>query len=138
MASVAVRNLLLSQTTVLGTKKSAVVCTGVLERKKRDPETRQVLDELEGYACNVLSGRGETQTVKLPIDCKDEIVKIREALADDKIVKISFTKFVGRFWAMIDNDSGRIAQGVSANASGVQLVSVEEPEQDDFMDDIEL
>lgn len=137
MASVTVRNLLLSQTTVLSTKKPAVVCTGVLERRKRDPETRQVLDELEGYACNVLSGRGETQTVKVPLACKEEVEKIREALNDDKVVKIGFTRFSGKFWAMQDS-SGRLNQGISATATDVKLVSVEDPEEDDFMDDIEL
>ena len=57
-------------------------------RCKRDPETRQATDEIEGYAVNVLSAKGEPQTVKLPIDSAPVVNQIHDALNEDKFVWI--------------------------------------------------
>ena len=132
MSSVNPRNITLSQTSVLGSKKSEVVCTSVQTRFKRDPETRQATDEIEGYAAVVLSARGESQTVKLPDTVKDEIVRISEAIQQDKVVKVVFTNFRGKFWAMNNPNTGKLNQGISVNASDVKVISVEDPSEDDF------
>ena len=132
MASVNPRNITLSQTSVLGSKKSEVVCTAVQTRFKRDPETRQATDEIEGYAAVVLSARGESQTVKLPDTVKDEIVRISEAIQQEKVIKVVFTNFRGKFWAMNNPNTGKINQGISVTATDIKVISVEDPSEDDF------
>ena len=140
MATVNSRGISLSQTATLGSKRADVVCVATAERRKRDPETRQVTDEVEGYAVNVLSAKGETQTVKLPLDSASVIQEIKVALAQDKLVRVSFEKWAGKFWAMLDQSTGRINQGISVNASAVKVVSIEDPseEYDDMLDEIEI
>jgi len=140
MASVTARGIGLSMTSTLGSKRQDVVCVATAQRRKRDPETRQVTDEIEGYAVNVLSAKGETQTVKLPLESAPVIQEIQEALSADKLVRVSFEKFVGRFWAMLDATTGRVNQGVSVTASAVKIASIEDPadELDELMDEVVL
>ena len=137
MASVNVRNVTLSQTTVLGSKKSEAVCTAVQTRFKRDSESHQPTDEIEGYAANVLSSRGETQTVKLPESVKEEIDRIKDALAQDKVVKVTFTGFKGRFWGMMNPLTERVNLGISVTATDIKVASIEDPLEEDF-DEIDL
>ncbi|MCR4598408.1 MAG: hypothetical protein K5678_05180 [Acetatifactor sp.] len=136
MSSVNVRSISLNQTTVLGSKKTEVVLTQLAERYRRDPVTREATTELEGYNVTVQSPRtGEPQTVKLPRDCESVINEIREALAADKVVTVTFNgTFVGKFWAMYTD--GRVKQGVSATATSIAIVSVKD--RDDEFDELEL
>ena len=139
MATVTTRGISLSQTATLGSKRSDVVCVATATRYKRDPETRQATESIEGYAVNVLSAKGEPQTVKLPIDSAPVVNQIHDALNEDKLVRVSFEKWVGKFWAMLDSNTGRINQGVSVNASAISVVSIEDPEEDfDILDDVEI
>ena len=139
MPTVSPRNIKLSQTAIFGTKRKDLICNGVATRFKRDTETHLPTAEVEGYAVNVLSARGEVQTVKLPLEVESKIESIRSSLMNDKVVKVSFNGMLGKFWAMQDQNSGRILQGVSATANDMEVISIEDPSEDDFeLDDIQL
>ena len=138
MSSVNTRQINLSQTTTLGTKAKSVTVNGVATRFKRDPATNLPTEELEGYAVNILSARGETQTVKLPITTAEQIEQIRAALSEDKVVKAELSGFVGKFYAMIDRQSGRLMQGITANATDIKITSIEALSEDYFDDEVEL
>jgi len=131
MASLNIRNLTLNQTSAFGTKKPDLAVASVVERYKRDPDTRQATTEVEGYNINVLSPRtGETQTVKLPLDVKETFEKIRESLNKEMVVKVNFNgTFKAKFWAMITPE-GRVNQGLTATATELQIVSVEALDDD--------
>lgn len=131
MASLSVRNILLSQTGAFGSKKPDLTVASVVERFKRDPETHQPTTELEGFNINVISPRtGEVQTVKFGLEVKENYEKIRDGLAHDMIVKVNFNgTFRARFYAMA-GENGKINQGLSATATELQIVSVEALDDD--------
>lgn len=135
MATVNVRNITLSQTAVLGSKKQELTVTQAGIRYKRDPETRKATAEIEGYYLNVRSPKtGEVQTAKLPLDVADQYAKIRDALDNDQVVEVSFRgTFKGKFWAML-GDNGRVNAGISATASELEIVKIESV-ADEFLDD---
>lgn len=135
MATVNVRNITLSQTAVLGSKKQELSVTQVGVRYLRDPETRKATAEIEGYYLNVRSPKtGEIQTVKLPLDVADQYTQIKEALTTDQQVIVSFHgTFRGRFWAML-GDNGRVNMGISATASELEIIRIESVD-DEFLDD---
>ena len=83
-------------------------------RYKRDPETRQATDEIEGYAVNVLSAKGEPQTVKLPIDSAPVVNQIHDALNEDKLVRVSFG---GRLYAVLQNILSNMNRDIASKAS---------------------
>lgn len=130
MPSVNVKNIVLNQTSVMGSKKPEVVANACAIRYKRDIETKLPTEEIDGYSVNVLSARGEVQTVKLPEKSASVIEKIKEALADDMVVKVTFTGFKGRFWAMLRD--GHIVQGISCNADSVEISAIEQLADDDI------
>ncbi len=133
------RGIRLNQTAVFDTKRKELKCDGVATRFKRDPETKLPTAEIEGYAVNAFTAHGEVQTVKLPLEVEPKIEEIRNALTKDKIVKVSFANLVGKFWAMQDQNSGRLLQGISVTASDVEIISIEDPSEDDIdMDDVVL
>jgi hypothetical protein len=138
MSTVNPRNIKLSQTATLGTKAKSVTVNGVATRFKRDPATNLPTEELEGYAVNILSARGETQTVKLPITTAEQIEQIRAALSEDKVVKVELSGFVGKFYSMVDRQSGRLMQGITANATDIKITSIEDLSEDYFDDEVEL
>ena len=135
MASANVRNIVLSQTSAFNSKKQELTVTQVGERYKRDPETKQATKEIEGYMVNVLTPRtGEVQTVKLPLTVKEQFTTIKTALAEEKVVIISFNgTFKAKFWAM-KGDDNRINMGLSATATELSIISIEDL-HDEFMDD---
>jgi hypothetical protein len=125
------RNVSLSQTCVLGSKKPDVSVSSVGERYKIDPTTRQRTDVLDGYYVNVYSSRGEVQTVKLGVNVADKIEEIKKAVEQNKVVQVNFNKtFKAKFYAMIIDS--RLMQGISASATDIQIVSVEDAVFDDF------
>jgi hypothetical protein len=134
------RNIILNQTSVLGSKTPDVSVSSAGERFKIDPTTRQRTDTLIGYYVNVYSARGEVQTVKLPLDEKigKEIEKIKSALQQNQIVKVNFGKpstFKGNFYAL--NSGNTLLHGITAAATELNVTSIEEPAFDDTFDDIE-
>ncbi|WP_026669313.1 hypothetical protein [Butyrivibrio sp. AE3006] len=135
MPTVNPRNVKLSQTAALGSKSRNVTANGVATRFKRDPATNQPTQEIEGYAVNVLSARGEVQTVKLPKTTEDQIEQIKTALSEDKVVQVTLDGFVGKFYAMLDRQTGRLIQGISATATDIKIVSVEDLVED-FDDEV--
>ena len=135
MASLNIRAITLSQTAAFSSKKQELTVTQAGVRYKRDPQTHQPTSEVEGYMVNVRTPRtGEVQTVKLPLEVADTIHKIKSALEDEKLVQVTFKgTFRGRFWAMNDA-GGRINMGLSATASALEIVSIEDM-QDDILAD---
>ena len=136
MATVKLSSLKLSMTTVTGSKKQVVLCTGTAIRYKRG-EDRQTTDTIEGYAVNIQTARGEVQTVKLPESVKPQIDQIKTALSNDQLVKVSFEGFIGKPWAMLDRQTGRVNSGVSVTANNVKIESIEDVNEElDFDEDI--
>ena len=135
MGSVNPRGITLSPTSTFGTKKQDLIVAQVGIRYKRDPETKQATEDIDGYNINVLNPRtGEVQTVKLPRETESQIDKIKKALNENQTVLVSFKgTFKGRFWAML-GDNGRVNMGISATASELEIISIEDY-SDDFMDD---
>lgn len=138
MASLNVRAITLSQTAAFSSKKQELTVTQAGVRYKRDPQTHQPTSEVEGYMVNVRTPRtGEVQTVKLPLEVADTIHKIKSALEDEKLVQVTFKgTFRGRFWAMNDA-GGRISMGLTATASALEIVSIEDM-QEDILDDTDF
>lgn len=129
----------LNQTTIFGSKRKELPVDSVATRFKRDPETHLPTAEIEGYAVNAFTARGEVQTVKLPLEVESKIEEIRSALMKEKIVKVTFTNLVGKFWALLDQNSGRVLQGISTTATDVEIFSIDDPVEDDIdMDDVVL
>ena len=98
------RTMILGQTTVMGTKKQDLPVIATAVRRKRDPETKLITDEVEGYAINLLApNNGVVQTVKLPADVAPVIEQIKEALDAQKVVTVNLGgTFKAKCWAMID------------------------------------
>ncbi|MCR5798733.1 MAG: hypothetical protein K6G69_01540 [Lachnospiraceae bacterium] len=129
----------LNQTTIFGSKRKELPVDSVATRFKRDPDTHLPTAEIEGYAVNAFTARGEVQTVKLPLEVESKIEEIRSALMKEKIVKVTFTNLVGKFWALLDQNSGRVLQGISTTATDVEIFSIEDPVDEDIdMDDVVL
>lgn len=130
MASVNVKRVTLSQTAIFSSKKTDLLVSQVVDRFKRDPQTRQVTEEPDGFNLTVLSpSTGEPQTVKLPLELKEEVEKVRAALLADNVVRVSFNGTMrGKFWAMVSD--GRLNQGISATATDMTVVSIEVPDED--------
>jgi len=134
------RTMILGQTTVMGTKKQDLPVIATAVRRKRDPETKLITDEVEGYAINLLApNNGVVQTVKLPADVAPVIEQIKEALDAQKVVTVNLGgTFKAKCWAMIDPTTGRLNQGVSATATQLSIVSIKEPDEEEFFDDIDI
>jgi len=113
------------------------------KRYKVDKATQTRTDEVDGLTADILARNG-IQSVKLPIDAVDEktFTEITEALASEKVVKVNFgataSTLRGKFYALINKTTGQLVQGISCTASQMNLVSIEEPESDDFADDIDF
>ena len=142
MASVNPRQIELSQSCVLGRKNPIVTLDAIRIRYKTDAVTKQRTDEKESYVVDVY-GRNTTQSVKLPLDAipTELFEQIATALKAHKVVKANFgspaSTMRGKYYALPDN--GGIRQGISCTATQFNLVSIEEPEMDEYDDlDIDL
>ena len=137
MATIRFRDFYLNQTTVTGKRKPEVIVDAVGLRSKIDPETRKPIpDEYDGVKCDIIAAHGMTQTVKLPLSCKETTDKISDALRKNKTVKVNFgvpnSTLRGRCYAMLRD--GQLLQGVSCTAEEINIVSIEDVEDDDFID----
>ena len=135
MATISFRDFTLNQTTIIGKRKQEVIVVDARCRYKIDPETHQRTQDIEGYAVDIIAARGRTQTVKLPSAVEKTVEEIIGNLKQNKIVKVNFgepSTLTGRVYAMLSN--GIINSGVSASATAINIVSIEEDE--DYTDDI--
>ena len=139
MPSITFRDFELNHTTITGRRNPVVTVDAVRMRYKIDSVTRQLTNELEGTAVDIIGARGKIQTVKLPLSTKENVDKIAQALKENKVVKANFgnpSTLRGRCYAMLSN--GQLLQGVSCTASELNIISFDEPEFDDFDIDIEI
>lgn len=141
MATLDTRRVVLSQTTLFNSKKPELDVVSAGSTFKRDKETNAPLDEIIGHWINVRSPKtGEIQTVKLPLEKEENVKKIKQALQEEKLVKVSFNGTLrAKFWAMVQ--AGQLKQGITANASDLSIVSIEDPADefdDDFIDDVNM
>jgi len=134
MANLALRDFLLNQTTVTGRRSPEVTVEDVHGRYKRDPETRQATDELDGVNVDIIAAKGKIQTVKMPLSVKETTDKIAEALADHKLVTVNFgekaSTLKGRCYAMLQN--GALLSGVSCTATEINIVKIEDIVDESF------
>ncbi len=137
MPSLTPSGIPLNQTNITGRRNPVVTLNGLRKRNKIDKDTQTRTDELEGFTADICA-RNAIQSVKLPIDAIDEatFTKITEALSADKVVKINFgataSTLRGKFYALISKSTGQLIQGISCTASEMNLVSIEEPEIDEY------
>lgn len=138
MPTIGIRDYELTQTTITGRRNPNVTVEAVHNRLKRDPKTQQPTSELDGVNVDIIAVKGKSQTVKLPLSCKETTDKIAEALRNNKVVKVNFgeksSTLRGRGYAMLRN--GQLLQGVSCTAAEINIVSIEDLLVDDF-DDID-
>lgn len=136
MASISFRDFTLNQTNITGRRNPVVTVVETRPRYKIDPQTRQRTDILDGFNIDIIAALGKAQTVKVGLECEETIKKISEALKENnKIVSIDFgtpSTLRGKCYAMMNN--GQLLSGVSATASEVNIVKVEEQEYDDLSD----
>ena len=139
MATLNPSGIPLNQTNITGKRTPVVMLTGLRKRYKIDKATQTRTDETEGLTADI-SARNAVQSVKLPQDAVDEatFTKITDALEAEKVVKVNFgstaSTLRGKFYALISKASGQLVQGISCTASEMNLVSIEEPEVDEFDD----
>ena len=141
MATLDTRRVVLSQTTLFNSKKPELDVVSAGSTFRRDKETNEPLDEIIGHWINVRSPKtGEIQTIKLPLEQEENIKKIKEALQEDKLIRVSFNGTLrAKFWAMVQ--AGQLKQGITANAKDLLIISIEDPVSefdDDFIDDVEI
>lgn len=143
MASLNPSGIPLNQTTITGRRNPVVTLNGLRKRNKIDKDTQTRTDELEGYTADICA-RNAIQSVKLPVDAVNEetFAKITEALDADKVVKVNFganaSTLRGKFYALISRTTGQLVQGISCTASEMNLVSIDEPEVDEYEAEIDF
>lgn len=137
MPSLSFKDFDLNQTTITGRRNPVVELDAFKIQYKIDPETKQRTTEPDRYIVDIVA-RNRVQSVKLPLDVVKEATatQITDALKARKIVKVNFgvnaSTLRGRCYALISN--GQLVQGVSCTATEFNLVSIDEPEIDDFDD----
>lgn len=135
--SLGIRDIDLNQTTLTGRRNPVVELDAFRAQYKVDKETRQRTDEQVGYVADIIA-RNRIQSVKLPLNIVDETTatQITDALKSRKVVKVNFgataSTLRGKCYAMVNN--GQLFSGISCTATEFNLVSIEEPEIDDFDD----
>ncbi len=135
MASLQLRDIKLSQTALTGRRSAEVVVDAIKLRYKVDPQTRTRTEEMDGVNIDIIA-RNKIQTVKLPDMNQSVYDEIADALKANKTVKVNFgekhSTLVGRPYAMLNKSNGNLISGISCSASEVNIVSIEEPEVDEF------
>ena len=141
MATISFKDFELNQTCITGKRKPEVLVDSIRMRYKIDPTTKERTDTPDGYSVDILTARGKLQTVKLANGAITDAIaeQISTALSNRKIVKVNFgspaSTLRGRCYAMFN--SGQLIQGVSCTATELNIVSIDEPD-DDELDDIEI
>lgn len=143
MASLSFKDFDMPQTCITGCRKTTVTLDDFRPRYKIDAETKEKTEEIDCYVADIVA-RNRIQSVKLPKDSvKPEVVEqITTALKAKKVVTINFgataSTLRGKCYALINRTTGQLVSGVSCTASELNVVSINEPEIDDFDDDIIL
>jgi hypothetical protein len=137
--SITFRDFLLNMTTMTGRRSNSQMVVDARIRYKIDSVTHQRIEgEPDGYTVDIIAAHGRTQSVKLPKETKLVVEKIMDAIRDQKVVKVNFgepSTLRGRCYALI-NGSGQLIQGVSATATEINILSVEDDEYDCFDDEV--
>lgn len=137
MATISLRDLVLNQTAIIGKRNPNVVVDGVRIRYKVDPDTKQRTEEKDCIIMDVRTARAQIQSVKLPLELQETVDKVVEALKQEKVVSVNFgnpsSTFRGKPYALI-NAQGQLMSGVSCTATELNIVSVSDPEFDEFGD----
>lgn len=137
MATISLRDLVLNQTAVIGKRNPNLVVDRVYYRYKVDPDTKQRTEEKDYIIADVRTARAQIQSVKLPLELQETADKVAEAIKDEKVVTINFgnpsSTFRGKPYALI-NAQGQLMSGVSCTATELNIVSISEPEFDEFGD----
>lgn len=142
MATLGFKDFDLNQTCITGRRNPVVTVDAIRIRHKTDAVTKQRTDEQDGYVVDIIA-RNRLQSVKLPLEAiKPELFEqIDTALKAHKVVKVNFgtnsSTMRGKCYALISN--GNLLSGISVTATHFNLVSIEEPEMDEYDDlDIDL
>jgi hypothetical protein len=136
MSSISFRDFTLNMTAITGRRSNSQIVVDAKIRNKIDPETHTRTEEVDGYTVDIIAAHGRTQSVKLPKETGATVKQIMDAIHNQKIVKVNFgepSTLRGRCYALV-NSSGQLIQGVSATASEVQVLSIEDEELDGFDD----
>lgn len=137
MPTISIRDLVLNQTTVMGKRNPNLVVDKVRLKHKVDPATKQRTAELDCILMDVRTARAQIQTVKIPLELQETADKVAEALKAEKVVTINFgnpnSTLRGKPYALI-NAQGQLMDGVSCTATELNIVSIKEPEFDEFGD----
>ena len=142
MASLTFKDFDLNQTCITGRRNPVVDVDAIRIRYKTDAVTKQRTDEQDGYVVDIIA-RNRIQSVKLPLEAvpTELFEKIETALKNHMVVKVNLgansSTMRGKCYAMISN--GNLVSGISVTATQFNLVSIEEPEMDEYDDlDIDL
>jgi len=142
MATLTFKDFDLNQTCITGRRNPVVTLDAIRIRYKTDAVTKQRTDEQDGYVVDIIA-RNRIQSVKLPLDAVSTELyeQIETALKNHKVVKVNFgtnsSTMRGKCYALISN--GSLLSGISVTATQFNLVSIEEPEMDEYDDlDIDL
>lgn len=142
MASLSFKDFDLNQTCITGRRNPVVTLDAIRIRYKTDAVTKQKTDEVDSVVVDIIA-RNRIQSVKLPLEAvpTELYEQIENALKAHKVVKANFgtnaSTMRGRCYALQNN--GSIISGISVTASQFNLVSIEEPEMDEYDDlDIDL
>lgn len=136
MSSITFRDFSLNQTTITGRRKPEATVDTARIRFRMDTEARQYTDEIIGCAVDIMAAHGKVQTVKLPVETRPVVDEIIQAVRSGKTVKVSFgdpSTLRGRCYAM--NSNGQLLSGVSATATEIKIVSIEDEETFDDLDE---
>ena len=140
MASLSFKDFDLNQTCITGRRNPVVTLDAIRIRYKTDPVTKQKTDEVDSVVVDIIA-RNRIQSVKLPLEAvpTELYEQIENALKAHKVVKANFgtnaSTMRGRCYALQNN--GSIISGISCTATQFNLVSIEEPEMDEY-DDVDI
>lgn len=140
MASLSFKDFDLNQTCITGRRNPVVTLDAIRIRYKTDPVTKQKTDEVDSVIADIIA-RNRIQSVKLPYEAvpTELYEQIENALKAHKVVKVNFgtnaSTMRGRCYALQNN--GSLISGISCSATQFNLVSIEEPEMDEY-DDIDI
>ena len=142
MASLSFKDFDLNQTCITGRRNPVVTLDAIRIRYKTDAVTKQRTDEVDSVVADIIA-RNRIQSVKLPLEAvpTELFEKIETALKNHKVVKVNFgansSTMRGKCYALMNN--GNLISGISVTANQFNLVSIEEPEMDEYDDlDIDL
>lgn len=136
------RDVLYSQTNILGRRISQGIVVDSAGFKYKVDESGHPTTEIEYCMVDIIATKGKVQTVKLPISTKETVEEIQDALHHNKTVTVHFgqpkSTLCGRGYAIYNEEKQTLYSGVSASATEINIVKIEEPEFDDFDVDVDF